>query len=114
MGNEATQSNKDLEFMTREMKRLSQSLAKSGPSSRTTDDEKALLELANKCEKWSDDMLAFLDRLKNKDPQSKLAALKASVRNLTAQHERSRLKEGLDDYRRQLDVQLNSMARYRP
>ncbi|KAI0886844.1 uncharacterized protein GGS22DRAFT_118401 [Annulohypoxylon maeteangense] len=110
-GNEATQSNKNLEFMTREMKRLSQCLTKGGPPPHATDDEQILLELADKCERWADDMLAFLARLKNKNPQSKLAAFKASVRNHTTRHERSRLKEGLDDYRVQLDVQLNIMTR---
>ncbi|KAI1456045.1 hypothetical protein F4805DRAFT_433650 [Annulohypoxylon moriforme] len=110
-GNEATQSNRDLEFMSRELKRLSRGLVKDGPPSHATDDERILLELADKCEKWADDMLAFLARLKNKNPESKLAAFKASVRNYSARHERSRLKEGLNDCRVQLDVQLNIMAR---
>lgn len=110
-GNESTASNRNLEFMAREMKRLSQSLATGGSLSHMTDDEQTLLDLVDKCESWADDMLILLDHLKNKNPGSKLAAFKASVQNYNMRHERDRLKEGLDDYRIQLDVQLNIMTR---
>ncbi|KAI1087409.1 hypothetical protein F5B19DRAFT_74971 [Rostrohypoxylon terebratum] len=109
--NESTASNRNLEFMAQEMKRLSQSLATGGSLSQMTDDEQTLLDLVTKCESWADDMLTFLDHLKNKNPGSRIAAFKASMRNYNMRHERHRLKEGLDDYRVQLDVQLNIMTR---
>ncbi|KAI2471577.1 hypothetical protein F4781DRAFT_386700 [Annulohypoxylon bovei var. microspora] len=110
-GNEEIRSNKDLRFMTQEMKRLSQSLAKGGPMSHITHDEQALLRLAAECERWSDDMLAFLAHLKNPNPESKLAAFKTSVRNYSSRHERSRLENGLNNCRMQLNLQLSSMSR---
>lgn len=111
-GNEMSRSNKDIESISREMKRLSLDLSSHVPTSQPTEDEQALLRLTTECERWSDDMLALLSRLGNRNPNSKFEALRAAWRNHKMQHERNRLERGLDAWRKQLDIQLTSMSRY--
>ncbi|KAI0381420.1 hypothetical protein F5Y04DRAFT_81768 [Hypomontagnella monticulosa] len=110
-GNGASHSNQGLDFMATEMKRLTRNLNKGVPMRQVTDEEEALLKLAHECQRWSTDILALLDRLRNRNPNSKFEAFKAAVRNLKAKDERDRLEKGLDDCRKQLDIQLTSMFR---
>ncbi|KAI0116206.1 hypothetical protein F4776DRAFT_666527 [Hypoxylon sp. NC0597] len=110
-GHEASQSNKDIESITQEMKRLGLSLNKGVPALQRTEEDEALLRLTAECERWSNDMLALLDRLRNKNPDSKLKAIKAGWKNYRNQGERDRLEKGLDTCRKQLALQLTSMSR---
>lgn len=55
--------------------------------------------------------LALLNRLENRNPDSKFRAFKAAVRNLEAKDKRDRLEKGLDSCQKQLDIQLTSMFR---
>ncbi|KAI1413348.1 hypothetical protein F5Y13DRAFT_179486 [Hypoxylon sp. FL1857] len=114
-GHEASQTNKDIEYMTQEMKRLGLNLSKGVPVSPSTtltrtDDEVALLRLTAECERWSTDMLALLDSLKNKNPGSRLKSLKVGWKNYRKQGERDRLEKTLDSCRKQLILQLTSMS----
>lgn len=77
--NESSQSNKDVEFITREMKRLSLSLEEEFPTLWMTDEEEALRRLTGECRRWSNDMLTLLDRLKNENPNSRFEAFRAST-----------------------------------
>ncbi|OTA95264.1 hypothetical protein M434DRAFT_393992 [Hypoxylon sp. CO27-5] len=110
-GHEAGQSNKDIETITQEMKRLGLSLSKGVPALQKTEEDEALLRLTAECERWSNDMLALLDHLRNKNPNSKLKAIKAGWKNYRKQGERDRLEKGLDSCRKQLALQLTSMSR---
>ncbi|KAI1377992.1 hypothetical protein F4677DRAFT_414128 [Hypoxylon crocopeplum] len=110
-GNEASRSNKDIEFISQEMKRSSRSLRKGISTPQPSDDEKSLLRLAAECERWSSDMIALLDRLKNKSTGSRSKALKAAWRNYKLRDERTRLEKGLDSCRKQLDLQLHIISR---
>ncbi|KAI1080389.1 hypothetical protein F5B20DRAFT_540427 [Whalleya microplaca] len=110
-GNEASRSNKELATITEEMQGLSLRLTENISSSGMTDDEKAMCRLAQECERWSSELLAFLDVLKNRNPRSRFEALKAVVRSMRKQDERIRLERGLDACRKQLELQLTSMSR---
>ena len=111
-GNEATQANRNIEFITLEMNRLGISLSKDAPASPATEDEQALLKLTEECRKRGDDMLALLEKLKNTDPSSKTAALRATIRNFRKRHKKTQLEKELDSIQRQLNLQLTSMSRY--
>ncbi|KAI1654335.1 hypothetical protein F4813DRAFT_213935 [Daldinia decipiens] len=78
-GNESSQSNKDVEFITREMERLSLSLEEEFPTLWMTDEEEALRRLIAECRRWSNDMLALLDRLKTENPNSRFEAFRAAL-----------------------------------
>ncbi|XXH01995.1 hypothetical protein Hte_008359 [Hypoxylon texense] len=110
-GNEASRANKDIEFISQELKRLSISLSLGIPTSQATEDERALAKLTGECQKWSEETLALLEYLKNRNPNSKIAAVRAAIRNHKKKDEKERLVKGLDSCRRQLELQLTSMSR---
>ncbi|KAI0848737.1 hypothetical protein F5Y00DRAFT_237497 [Daldinia vernicosa] len=56
-------------------------------------------------------MLALLNRLKNENPNSRLEAFRAALRNHRMRHERDRLERGPNSCRKQLDLQIASMSR---
>ncbi|KAI0121883.1 hypothetical protein F4814DRAFT_457770 [Daldinia grandis] len=111
VGNGSSQSNKDVEFITREMRRLSLSLEKEFPTLWITDEEEALQRLVTECRRWSNDMLALLGRLRNGNPNSRFEAFRAALRSHRMRHERDRLERGLDSCRKQLHLQIARMSR---
>lgn len=111
-GKEASRANKDIEFITQDLQSLSIRLSKHVPKSTMTEDGRSLLKLTEECQKWSDEMLSLLTYLKNENPNSKIGAMKAAVRNYRKKGEKERLIQGLNSCRDQLNLQLTSMSRY--
>ncbi|KAI1770162.1 hypothetical protein F4818DRAFT_276901 [Hypoxylon cercidicola] len=110
-GSEASRANENIELITKELKRLSMKLNGHGPTSQATEDEQALSKLTRECQKWSDETLALLEYLKNRNPKSCIGAARAAVRNYRKKGEKEQLVQVLDSCRRQLDLQLTSMSR---
>ncbi|KAI3325658.1 hypothetical protein HD806DRAFT_521180 [Xylariaceae sp. AK1471] len=110
-GKEASRYNHGLEFVTGEMKRLGQSIEQDASASGMTNDEKALLRLSSECQQCSEELLALLEKLKNRRPSSVFHSLRAAFRDSRKQDEKARLEQNLDNLRKQMDIQLSKLAR---
>ncbi|KAI1636086.1 hypothetical protein F4809DRAFT_641809 [Biscogniauxia mediterranea] len=109
-GNDAIQSNRSLEIISAEMKRLNSSLKKTGTIAPMPDNERGLVNLAEETERCAGQLLSLLDKLKSRDPTNRLQNLRAAFRNLRKRDEKSQLKKNLDNCRRQIDTELSNLA----
>ncbi|OTA95219.1 hypothetical protein M434DRAFT_29084 [Hypoxylon sp. CO27-5] len=110
-GQEATQANENATFVAQEMRELSLRIMNDLPKSNLTDDEEAMCRLAQQCSQLSNKLLVLLDSLKVRNPKSKRDMVTAVFRNMRKGGERDQLQAYLDNYRKQLHVQMNSMSR---
>ncbi|KAI0851727.1 hypothetical protein F5Y00DRAFT_274615 [Daldinia vernicosa] len=108
---DSTQSNNNTAFVAQEMRELSARVMKDLPSSGLTEDEMALCRLAQQCSDLSNKLLALLEDLKTKKPGSKLDIITTVLRNMRKKNERNEIKANLDDYRKQLQIQISTMSR---
>lgn len=109
-GQEATHTNKNSGFLAQEMRELSLKLMKQLPSSDLTDDQKALSRLADQCSQLSNKLLVLLDDLKIKKPGRKIYIVTGALRNMRKKRERDQLEADLNNYRQQLNMQINKMS----
>ncbi|KAI1452174.1 hypothetical protein F4805DRAFT_448534 [Annulohypoxylon moriforme] len=109
-GQEATYSNNNASFVAQELQELSLRVMKQLPTSDPTDDEKALCRLAEQCKQLSNKLLVLLDSLKIKKSGGKFDLLTGVLRNIRKKRERDQLQADLDNYRQQLNVQINRMS----
>ncbi|KAI1880155.1 hypothetical protein JX265_001776 [Neoarthrinium moseri] len=107
----ATRANQDIEFLTRSMKDLTSGLSINKPLDQLSKTEESLNRLVMECRKWTDDLLALLDKIKTRHSRSRLEAVKAMVRNIRKNDDKMRLEKGLASCRQQLDVHLAHLAR---
>lgn len=68
--------------------------------------ERALRDLAFKCDKVADELLRLLDRIKSDSSQSTWKSLKATLISLRKQKEITGLEKQLNDYRSQILTRL--------
>jgi hypothetical protein len=111
-GKEASRHNTRLEFVTGEMKQFSLSIEQDALANGMTDDMKALLRLSSECQQCSDELLALLDKLKNRRSSSMLHSLRAAFRDARKHNEKAHLQENLNNLQKQMDFQLSKLARY--
>ncbi|KAH7351368.1 hypothetical protein BKA65DRAFT_500262 [Rhexocercosporidium sp. MPI-PUGE-AT-0058] len=71
--------------------------------------ERALQELASKCDKVANDLLQLLNRIKSDSSQSTLKSLKAILISMRKQKEITGLEKRLNDYRSQILTRLTLM-----
>ncbi|KAI0165155.1 hypothetical protein GGR52DRAFT_581875 [Hypoxylon sp. FL1284] len=112
-GSEETQFNAEATLAAQEMRQLSKRLIKDLPTANLTEDEEALCELAQNCDLLSGKLLVLLESLKTKESQGKLGIVRTAVRNVRKKNERDQLQASLDNYRRQLSIQIGYMSRTR-
>ncbi|KAI2463366.1 hypothetical protein F4781DRAFT_416893 [Annulohypoxylon bovei var. microspora] len=110
-GQDATYADENAAFVAQEMQELSLRVMKQLPASDLTDDEKALCLLARNCSQLCNKLLVLLDDLKIKKPGRKLDIVTGVLRNMRKRKERDQLQANLDNYRQQLNIQINSMSR---
>ncbi|KAI1807415.1 hypothetical protein F4811DRAFT_472566 [Daldinia bambusicola] len=96
-GQDTIESNKNIEFVAREMRELSLGLTKDLPAYNLTGDEEALCRLAQQSGELSNRLLAFLESLKIKRLGSKLATILTALTNMRKKSERDQLQAGLDN-----------------
>jgi hypothetical protein len=106
-----TEEDRSLEYVTREMNKLSLRLAPSC-SRPETDDEKALQSLAAECTDLAAKIVKLYGDLVPKDPNSKLAALGSAWKSRMCERTKKELKSRLANCRSQLEIQLNYMMRH--
>ncbi|KAI0381455.1 hypothetical protein F5Y04DRAFT_82180 [Hypomontagnella monticulosa] len=110
-GREAIESNANASFVAQEMLELSQRVMKDLPRSGLSDDERALCELAEKCSQLSTKLLLLLRQLEVKSKGRRFEILITVFRNMRRRSERDQLQASLDNYRNQLNIQINNMSR---
>ncbi|KAI1139173.1 hypothetical protein F5Y05DRAFT_412274 [Hypoxylon sp. FL0543] len=109
-GQEAIQANENAAFVAQEMRELSLRVMNELPASGLTDDEQALCRLAQQCSQLSNKLLVLLDSLKLGNTRRKRDTVIVVFRNLRKRVERERLQACLDDYRNQLNIQMNRIS----
>ena len=106
----ATEENQSLENATRVMQRLTETLATSKLGS-LPDEQDFLTELVAECLSLSGQLLALLDKIKAKDPKSKIQLTLAAVKTKRHEKEKLRLQRRLDDCQLRLDRFLAALSR---
>ncbi|KAJ9263807.1 hypothetical protein DTO195F2_2724 [Paecilomyces variotii] len=103
------EENRQRGVIARETESLASKLLVSN-NARLTGADKCLFDLATECQKISRDLISLLDKLKAKNPKSKLHSVKSSVRNKWYQKDKQDLEQRLQICRSQLELQLSYLA----
>ena len=105
----ATEENRSLAAVVAEMQQLASKM--SAPrAGQLTGDERALWRLAAECQIVSDQLLDLLERVRAKDPSSKIRAALAALRSKLHEREMLELQRRLDGCRSQLQLQLSFLS----
>jgi len=107
----ATKDNQSLEDIVREMEMLSVRLDPPTTCPQT-DDERALCRLSADCRTLSRQILALLEKIKPKDPNSKRQSAWAAVKAKWNEKEKKELQQRLEGCRSQLELQLSFLTRF--
>jgi hypothetical protein len=74
--------------------------------------EQVLWSLAAQCHALSERMLALFEKIKPKDPTSKIQAIQTALKSKFYENEKQGLQEALNNCRAQLHLQLEWLNRY--
>ena len=103
-----TEENSSLGNATREMQRLTEKLV-TPELADGTDEGKLLISLVAECRVLSNQLLALLDKVKAKDPKSKI--IRAAAKSKLYENEKLTLQRRLNDCQLRLDRVLGALSR---
>lgn len=106
-----TQDDQRMGDVISEMQMLSLTLQTPGKDPSDAN-EKALIKLANECQKLSKDILNLLNKTSARTSRSKSEAMRLAMRKLRYAKEREALEQRLNMCRSQLHIQLSYLSRY--
>ena len=93
------------------IKTLSSSLSLKTGTTVQTEEEEGLCILAKECENVADEILAHLEKIKPKDPNSKVQSLLSISKDMFSEKKKKDLERRLEKCRSQLDFQLGVLTR---
>lgn len=106
-----SQENQNREFVADELRRFSVSLQPPGESG-LAGEEKALASLAAKCHELAEDMAKVLDKIKAKDPNSKMQTVWAALKATAHEKDLMDFERRLDQCATQMHLQLTFFTRF--
>lgn len=107
-----TKANDHVEFLNNRMKPVAVDLAAAKLHvGYLTEDQKQIVEVADKCLQISDDLQNLLDKLRATNPRSKRQVLGALARNARNRGKKKDLETRLDQCRQLLQLQLSHTTR---
>lgn len=104
------EDNDRLEVVTRHMKMFMTKLLVPNPHNLIGADLE-LSQLAAKCMVLANDLLKLLEKIKAKDPKSRMQALCSAMRDMKYDEEKKSLEARLNSCRAQFEMQLNFLSR---
>jgi hypothetical protein len=106
----STTQNVTLGVVVIEMRAWSSKRSSPGPSS-IQSEEKAICSLAKECQKLSGEILELIQKTKPKKQKSRTEAFSAAIRDKWHESDKLQLLERLENCRRQLTAQLETLDR---
>jgi hypothetical protein len=106
----SSRDSQNLEDITRQLQCICGDLTHAGHNGRHP--VSTMGQLANDCESAANDLLAALERVKAKNPQSKRSSLKAALATTWNERQISAMEKRLNSYHSQLILQLQMLHWY--
>ncbi|KAK3313992.1 hypothetical protein B0H66DRAFT_537239 [Apodospora peruviana] len=103
------EDNRRRDVILQEMKQFGARLL-APDDSQLVGEEKGLCVLATECQSISEALIALLDRIKPKDPNSKAQSLWSALKNAVHEKEKDDLEQRLDRCRGQLELQITFLT----
>lgn len=107
-----SKENEQIEFVIKELSKVSDSVALKKPASQQTEEEKGLTLVAEKCQQLSDKILQILNRTKVKGHASKYDSAVAALKDMWNKKEKKALKKDADECRDLLHLQLTLLMKF--
>jgi len=104
-----TGENRTLETVVMDMRILASKFQACGID-KLDENEKSLLKLATECDDLSRQIIDILEKTRPRDPRSKTASLRASLKSMWYEQDRHRLAQRLGDCRAQMSFHMTYLA----